>query len=326
MTQISPELNSEEYGLHAVLRLDGREDAMNVDAATRIARALPGLRPSEQRVGRSILADPSAVVDLPITGLAQRCAVSVATVARFCQAVGYAGYGALRLDLASSRGREEVSLGRFGIADAEIAPDDDGHAVLAKIAYHEARAIESTAASIDVPSLDAVADAIVAADRVEIYGAASSGLAATDLQQKLHRIGLTAFHTSDIHLALTGAALLTRHSVSIAFSHSGLTHEAADTIRTARSAGATTVAVTNVPTSPIAEHADHLLVTSANETRYRPGAMSSRIAQLAVVDFLFVRIVQRLDPGTLPALRLTYDAVQTHRRPRPRASHPHEGE
>lgn len=289
---------------------------MTTDAVARIAQALPRLRPSEQRVARLILADPAAVVDLPITGLAARCGVSVATVVRFCQAVGSAGYGALRLDLASTRGREEVSLGRFGLADAEIAPDDDGRDVLAKIAYHEARAIESTAASVDVPTLDAVADAVVAADRVEIYGAASSSLAAIDLQQKLHRIGVIAFNTSDIHLALTGAALLTERSVSIGFSHSGLTREAVDSIRTAHQTGATTVAVTNFPASPIAQSADHVLVTSASETRYRPGAMSSRIAQLAVVDFLFVRIVQRLDPGALPSLRLTYDAVQAHRHPR----------
>lgn len=292
---------------------------MNVDAVARIGQALPGLRPSEQRVARLILADPAAVVELPITGLAERCEVSVATIVRFCQAVGYAGYGALRLDLASTRGREEVTLGRFGVADAEIAPEDDGADVLAKIAYHEARAIESTAASVDVPTLDAVAAAIVAADRVEIYGAASSSLAAIDLQQKLHRIGRIAFNTSDIHLALTGAALLTDRSVSIAFSHSGLTVEAADSLRTAGRAGATTVAVTNFPGSPVAGQADHVLVTSAGETRYRPGAMSSRIAQLAVVDFLFVRIVQRLDPDTLPSLQLTYDAVQPHR-------HPHGGE
>lgn len=319
MTQIYRRFNSKEYRLHDGSSRAGGEDAMTMDAVARIAGALPGLRPSEQRVARLILAEPAAVVDLPITGLAERCDVSVATIVRFCQAVGYAGYGALRLDLASTRGREEVSLGRFGVADAEIGPDDDGRDVLAKIAYHEARAIESTAASVDVATLDAVADAVVAADRVEIYGAASSSLAAIDLQQKLHRIGVIAFNTSDIHLALTGAALLTERSVSIGFSHSGLTLEAVDSLRTAGRAGATTVAVTNFPASPIAQHADHVLVTSASETRYRPGAMSSRIAQLAVVDFLFVRIVQRLDPDSLPSLQLTYDAVQTHR-------HPHGGE
>jgi DNA-binding MurR/RpiR family transcriptional regulator len=43
-------------------------------------------------------------------------------------------------------------------------------------------------------------------------------------------------------------------------------------------------------------------------------AMSSRIAQLALVDVLFVRVVQhRGEPVAIP-LRLTHDAAVHHRR------------
>jgi DNA-binding MurR/RpiR family transcriptional regulator len=41
--------------------------------------------------------------------------------------------------------------------------------------------------------------------------------------------------------------------------------------------------------------------------------MSSRIAQLAVVDFVFVRVSQRLYDRMSTNLRLTYDAVRGHR-------------
>jgi DNA-binding MurR/RpiR family transcriptional regulator len=286
---------------------------VSLDVLARISQAEPSLRPSERRVARAILADPASIIDLSISELAERCATSVTTVVRFCQAVGSTGYSELRIELASTWGREESSLERFGVSDAEIEPDDDARDVLAKIAYHEAHAIESTAASIDVDTLDTVATAILEADRIEVFGVASSGLAALDFQQKLHRIGLVAFAHSDVHLALTSAALLTGRSVSIGFSHSGLTNEVADTLTVARKAGATTVAVTNFVNSPITQHADHVLLTSARETRYRPGAMSSRIAQLAVVDFLFVRIVQSRYGSVLPSLQLTYDAVQAHR-------------
>ncbi|WP_218060871.1 MurR/RpiR family transcriptional regulator [Leifsonia xyli] len=210
---------------------------MSEDAVARIAQARPGLRPSEQRVADAILADPASIVDLPITELAERCSTSVATVVRFCQAAGYAGCGELRLELASTRGREEVSLGRFGVSDGEIEADDDAHDVLAKVAYHEAHAIESTASSVDTTTLDAVAGAIAKADRVDIYGVGSSALAAIDLQQKLHRIGLVSFYNSDIHLALTSGALLTGRSVSVGFSHSGLSVETVDSLSTARLAG-----------------------------------------------------------------------------------------
>ena len=59
--------------------------------------------------------------------------------------------------------------------------------------------------------------------------------------------------------------------------------------------------------------ADHLLVTSARESRYRTGAMSSRLAQMAIVDFVVVRLLQREMDRAGELLRRTYDAVQAHR-------------
>jgi len=48
--------------------------------------------------------------------------------------------------------------------------------------------------------------------------------------------------------------------------------------------------VTNFPWSPITEVADFVLITVARETAFRSGAMTSRIAQLTVVDCLFVTL------------------------------------
>lgn len=286
---------------------------MSDDLMRELRATLPALRPSERRVAEFVLADPATAIDLTITDLAARCRTSVASVVRFCRSLGFSGYSEFRLTLASSVGREQVSLGRFGVSDSDITTEDDVQTVVAKLAFHEARAIEATAAALDLEALDAVADAIVAAPRVDLYGSASSGLAAVDLQQKLHRVGLVSYAWSDVHLALTSAAVLTPGCVAIGFSHSGLTVETADSLDAARASGATTVLVTNFPASPIAQSVDHVLATSANETRYRPGAMSGRVAQLAVIDFLFVRIAQRLSDRATGPLQLTYDAVQTHR-------------
>ena len=48
--------------------------------------------------------------------------------------------------------------------------------------------------------------------------------------------------------------------------------------------------MTNFPCSPITEVADLVLITVARETAFRSGAMTSRIAQLTVVDCLFVTL------------------------------------
>lgn len=286
---------------------------MTQDLMGQLRQSLPSLRPSERRVAEFVFADPSSVIELTVTALAARSSTSAATVVRFCRAAGYAGYGEFRIELAASIGREQVSLDRFGVSDSDISSSDSARDTVAKIAYHEARAIESTAEAIDLVTLDTVADAVVAAPRTDLYGVASSGLSASDFQQKLHRIGLVSYCWSDIHLALTSASVLTPGCVAIGFSHSGLTMETADALTAARRVGAITVAITNFPDSPLAHSVDYVLTTSTRETRYRPGAMSSRIAQLAVIDFLFVRIAQQTYAHMTPSLQLTYDAVQAHR-------------
>ncbi|WP_157988117.1 MurR/RpiR family transcriptional regulator, partial [Jiangella endophytica] len=266
---------------------------MAQDVVAVLRGSLPGLPPSERRIAEYVIANPAAVVEQTITELAACCSTSIASVVRFCRNVGFAGYREFRRALASSVGRDEVSLNRFGVSDSDIDPGDSARDVIAKLAFHEARSIEATAEGLDAEALDRIAEAVVAAPRIDVYGVASSGLAAADLQHKLHRIGLTSYSWSDAHFALMSAAVLEPGCIAIGFSHSGLTVEISEFLAAARSAGAVTALVTNFRSSPLAENADHVLTTSTSETLYRPANMSSRIAQLAVVDFLFVRIAQR---------------------------------
>ena len=81
--------------------------------------------------------------------------------------------------------------------------------------------------------------------------------------------------------------------------------------------GATTVALTNFPQSPLAQAADLVLTTSARETPFRSGATVSRIAQLALVDCLFVAVAQRTYDAAAEALQETYTAVQRRRKRHP---------
>ncbi|MBC7590960.1 MAG: MurR/RpiR family transcriptional regulator [Salinibacterium sp.] len=286
---------------------------MSSHVLTSLHQRLPRMTPTEQRVGNFVMTDPGAVLTLTITQLAAEAGTSTGSVIRFCKALGFPGYPEFRMAIAEGVGRDDQNRERFQISDSDVRPDDSVADTIAKIAYHEAATIEQTARDLDLDALEAVADRIVAARRIDIYGTASSGLAGHDLQLKLHRIGFFAQCWTDQHLALTSAAILGPDDVAIAFSHSGRTLEIAQAIDIARATGATTVAITNFPTSPLAEKASLVLTTSANETLFRSGAMSSRIAQLALIDFLFVRIVQRVYDRMPANLRLTYDAIKDHR-------------
>jgi fructoselysine-6-P-deglycase FrlB-like protein len=114
-------------------------------------------------------------------------------------------------------------------------------------------------------------------------------------------------------MAITSAALRADGDVAVGLSHTGTTVDTIDALCEARRSGARTVAVTNFPWSPITEVADFVLLTAARETAFRSGAMTSRIAQLTVVDCLFVVLAQRDLPVTAAALERTYAASQAKR-------------
>jgi DNA-binding MurR/RpiR family transcriptional regulator len=276
-----------------------------------VRAVLPSLTPAERRVAEAVLSDPGRSAGLTITELALAAAVSEASVLRFCRSVGLGGYAELRLALAAEAARSEVHPSRA--VGSDIGRGDGLPRVVEKIAFADARAIEETAQQLDLETLERVVEALAAARRIEVYGIGASAFVAMDLQQKLHRIGRTAFTSSDPHIALTSVALLRPGDVAIGISHTGATVDTIEPLVEARSHGALAVAITNFPRSPIAVAADVVLTTAVRETSFRSGAMSSRIAQLMVVDCLFVGVAQRSYAETREALELTYEAVR-HRR------------
>jgi DNA-binding MurR/RpiR family transcriptional regulator len=278
----------------------------------RVRALMPTLAPAEQRVAARVLDDPGAVAASTISALAAECDTSQTTVVRFCRALGMPGYPALRMALATEMGRADRD-GRAHTVSGDIGPGDDLDEVVRKIAFADARAVEETAEQLDLDGLRRVIDAIVAARRVDIYGVAASAIVGLDLQQKLQRIGRVAFAWNDPHVALTSAALLGPKDVAIGISHTGATEDTVDALARARKNAAKTVAVTNFPQSPLASVADEVLTTAARETTFRSGATASRLAQLTVIDCVFVGVAQRTFESTQHALEVTRDAVKGRR-------------
>ncbi|SDX13613.1 DNA-binding transcriptional regulator, MurR/RpiR family, contains HTH and SIS domains [Amycolatopsis xylanica] len=277
----------------------------------RIRSLLPGLARAEQRVAKVVLEDPASVARRSITEVALAANTSETTVTRFCKAVGVGGYPQLRIALAADTARSEARSSRN--LGGEISPDDDLQSVINKVSFADARAVEETAEQLEVETLQKVIDLLASAGRVDVYGVGASAFVAADLQQKLHRIGRISFAWSDTHIMLTSAAVLGDADVAVGISHTGATTDTVEALRVAREHGATTIALTNFPRSPITEVADHVLTTAARETTFRSGATASRIAQLTVIDCLFIGVAQRHMDDAVNALDATRDAVGSHR-------------
>lgn len=264
------------------------------------------------RVAEQILDDPAEAAQASIVDLAERAGTSTATVTRFCRVLGFRGYAALRVALAAEIGRQEQARWVTDI-DREIEPGDPLDRVLGVIASADSRAIQETAAGLDLDHVTRIADAIATAGRVELFGLGSSGTAAREMAFRLERIRIPVWYREDTHKALTNAALLGPGDVAIALSHGGRTREAIEMLAEAASQGALTVAVTSFERSPLGEAADITLTTAVHETTFRVAALSALHSQLVALDLIYVAVAQRTYERTAEAFEATARAVEAHR-------------
>lgn len=287
--------------------LEKRPDSRTV--LVRMRAALPSLRPSERRIAGVFLASPADAADLSIADLASQCGTSTTSVVRFYKRIGYSRYQDLRMDLTREAMREKLENSALSPLSGDVDRDDSLNDIVAKVALNETFSIADTAKMLDTAELARAVELVSRARRVDIFGIGASSFVGLDLQQKLVRIGRTALTWPDSHAAWTSAATLDESCVALAISHSGATVDTGEFLTLASSVGASTIAITNYSNSPLATTADVVLTTAARETRFRSGALGSRIAQLMVVDCLFIGVAQASYDVSMAALRNTYAAV-----------------
>lgn len=293
---------------------DGFAAAGNGESVlVRVRAGLPELTGALQRVAELILADPAAAARSTIVELAERSGTSPATVTRFCRALGFVGYAELRLAIAGETGRAARTGGWTMDIGREIQPTDPLERVLGQIMAADTQAMHDTASLLDLGEIERAAEAIARADRVDIYGASGSALVGGEMQFCLHRIGIAAWAWTDVHNGLASAALLKAGDVALGVSHSGQTRETIEMIAEASSRGATTIALTSFPRSPLAEVADIVLLTATQATTFRPDALSARHPQLVVLDLLYIAVAQRTHERAHAAFSVTAQAVAGHR-------------
>ncbi|WP_026922782.1 MurR/RpiR family transcriptional regulator [Glycomyces arizonensis] len=271
------------------------------------------------RVAEQVLADPEAAAHATIMDLAELSGTSPGTITRFCRHLGYDGYAALRVAIATETGRAsarsetgwDVNIGQ------EIAPGDSLDRVLKQLVTVDAAMLRDTVDTLDLDAVERVAAKVASARRVDVYGVGSSAIVARELQMGFYRTGVAAWAWTEVHDALASAALLGGDDVAIAVSHSGATAETIEMLTEAASRGALTVAVTACPDSPIAEVADVELLSAARRTGFRADMLATRHSQLLVADLVHIAVAQLRFPETMEALESRARAVVGHR-PAPR--------
>src|SRR3954451_15795379 len=104
--------------------LEFDHDAPATAVHNRIRARWPELPAATLRVAQVVLEDPRVVLDLPINELAERAGTSPATVTRFCRQIGYTGYIALRMAVATELGRTSARPAHQADIGRAFGPDD----------------------------------------------------------------------------------------------------------------------------------------------------------------------------------------------------------
>lgn len=273
-----------------------------------IRMKLPSLTPLEGKVAADILARKDIDAATPLREIAEKSAVSEAMVVKVAKKLGFDGFRDFRQGLVDYYRSDTANL------HSEISADDTAGEIVQKVFRTATQALEETFAILDLQAFDCAADYIARARHRDFYGLGGSAQIARDVSHKFLRIGIRASVFDDAHMMMMSAALLGPDDVAIAFSHSGSTSAVLDATEMARRNGARVIAVTNYPESLLAKMVDVVLCSTAQNSPLLGENATARIAQLNLLDALFVAVAQRDRKAADLNLGRTMRAVQSKRR------------
>lgn len=261
------------------------------DYEAKIREVYSELRKSEKKVADYILLNKEKIGEIGLEEIARNSDVSTPTVIRFMKALGYEGLKEFRIELLKSSKRLNYNENTGLLLDVHVSRDDRIEDIPAKIIGLTVKALEDTLKFLNYEEYEKAIKLITNANIIDIYGVGNSGSIGNDFMSKLLRIGLNCRAYSDNHLQQLCASHLGKNDLAIAISHSGETRDTINALSLAKESGAKTMVLTNFKASIITRYADIILFTGDTEKTFYSETMSSRMAQLALVDMLYMGVL-----------------------------------
>ena len=260
---------------------------------------------SELLVCDYIVRHPEEVIYLSVSELASRSGVSDATVIRASQKLGVRSYQDLKITIAQDL------VSPLQAVNEEITVDDTASTVTEKVFQGILHTLDMTYKIQDAALLDRAANVLLHAERICVCGLGNSHAIAADIQHKFMRLGLNATAYADNHLQVICSSFMKDGDVLFSVSHSGSSRDVVHAAEIAKANGATIISLTNSGRSPLSDISDISLHTDSEETKYRRVALSSRIAQMAIVDVLYTMIALKKPDVTDGFFRIEKELVNT---------------
>lgn len=262
---------------------------------------------NEKKISHYLLENIDEIKILNTYDLAVKCDVSQASVVRFAKKLGFKGFPEFKIalagDLAMKNNEKEIQI----IYD-EIRVEDSTEILAKKVVYENIKSVKDTYKVLNFNEIEKAVEAIENTDRIFLLGAGFSGIIARDFQYKLWELGKNVIFETDQHIQLTNASTAQEGDVVFVISYSGQTLDIYQSLLEFKKKGVKVITLTKVAINPIKDIGDISLSTIVEKSNLRSTSLSSRMAQLTVIDILYVKLIQR---DREKANRLIGDAVES---------------
>jgi DNA-binding MurR/RpiR family transcriptional regulator len=245
---------------------------------------------SNRAIADYVLRNQVRVTALGVEELAEACEVSTATISRFARDLGFRNYAAMRGAVAETLQsvlhpveKLRSTIERRATRSSKPAP------ALESLGYAEA-AITATRHALGDGQVDRIGAVLTRARAVYVLGFGLSSFLAGTLAMHLQpfcRQVVEAAASGGTEVAASHLATITARDVLVVISLPRYTLAAVSLTRFARDSGATIVAITDAPASPLAELGHHVLYAHGAH----PVLPSSSSAALAIIEALAVSLM-----------------------------------
>ena len=261
-----------------------------------ICASLDSFFESERKIGNYIIQHTAEVVDMTVGELAQACGVSDASVSRFCKKINMKGFHHLKITLA-----KEIS--EKGIEEEEVSNHisvNDIEQSLKNILANKVTEITQTVSMMDAKQLSEILNKLNMARTVQFFAVGNTIPVALDGAYKFNEIGIRsmAFKLNQIGIPAVSGTIwetqigytynMTAEDVVIAISNSGESTAVLRALEAAKSAGATTLSITNSEKSSAAQLSDYHITTATREKLFLDGYCFSRVSATTVIEILYL--------------------------------------
>ncbi len=252
----------------------------------RIGNYSQTLTPSEQRIAQYLRDHPEDVIRNSIQDVARSCGVSVASVSRLANTLGYSDWKALRLSLARD------SSSAANPVFSTIANSDSDETVAGKVFEMNANSLRDTYEQLDGKDIGRLVRAITKTDRIVFFGSGGSGCIARDESLRFAHLNVSAEAYSEEFQMTLQASRMKKGQIAFGFSNSGRSRATVGVLAEARKNKVLTVGIANFRNTPLEEVSDIFFCTSFPSQDAFTAGLTARIAIMCIMDAIYVLSVQ----------------------------------